>query len=73
MYARKDVAENLIFSTSGLLVPQDPWIPKDARKSVKAKKVELGPRHLATTGTEVARMRKVWSQVLDAVMESKMM
>ncbi len=47
-----------ILSTIELLVVQDLWLPKDARKSVKAKKVELGPRHLATMGTEVARMRK---------------
>ena len=75
MYARKDVAENLmnnrIFSTSGFLVPQDLWLPKDARKSVKTKKAVLGPLFHATTGTEVARMWQVWSQVLDAVMESK--
>ena len=62
-----------ILSTIELLVVQDLWLPKDARKSVKAKKVELGPRHLATMGTEVARMRQVWRQVLAVVMESKMM
>ncbi len=57
--------------TSGLLVAQDLWVPKDARKSAKAKRAALGPHYLATTGTEVARMRQVWSQVMAAVMESK--
>ena len=33
---------------------QDLWLFKDARKSVKAKKIALGPLHVATTGTEVA-------------------
>ncbi len=50
---------------------QYPWLLKDAKKSVKAKKAELGPHHLATPGTEVARMRQVWSQVMAAVMEIK--
>ncbi len=50
---------------------QDLWIPKDARKNVKGKKAALGPLHLATTGTKVARMQQVWSQVTTTVMESK--
>ncbi len=49
----------------------DPWLLKDARKSVKAKKAAFGTPHLPTTGTEVARMRQVWSQVMTAVMEIK--
>ncbi len=57
--------------TSGLLVAQDLRLPKDARKSVKGKKAALVPHYLATTGTEVTRMRQVWSQVMAAVMESK--
>ncbi len=36
-----------IFSTSRLLVAQDLWIHKDARKSVKAKKAAFGPLYLA--------------------------
>ncbi len=59
----------LILSTNVLLVAQDPWLPKKARKSVKAKKAALGSPHLATTGTEVARMLQVWSQVMAAAME----
>ena len=39
--------------TSGLLVAQDLWLLKDARKSVKAKKAAFGPLHLTTMGTEV--------------------
>ncbi len=54
-----------------LLVAQDPWLPKDAWKRVKAKKAGFGTPHLPTTGTEVARMRQVWSQVMAAVMEIK--
>ncbi len=50
---------------------QDPWLPKDALKSVKAKKAAFGTPHLPTTGTEVARMRQVWSQVMAAIMEIK--
>ena len=50
---------------------QDFWIPKDAKKSIKGKKAALGPLHLATTSTKVARTRQVWSQVTNAVMESK--
>ena len=37
-----------------LLVAQDLWLRKDARKSVKANKAAFGPLHIATTGTEVA-------------------
>ncbi len=48
---------------------QDLWLRKDARKSVKAKKAALGQLHLAATGTKVAKMRQVWSQVMTAVME----
>ena len=51
MCSRKDVSENKlnswIFSTSGLLVAQDLWLLKDARKSVKAKKAF----HLTTMGS----------------------
>ncbi len=50
-----------MLSTSGLLVVQDLWFPKDARKTVKAKKAAFGPLHLAATGSKVARMRQVWS------------
>ncbi len=50
---------------------QDLWLLKDAGKSVKAKKAAFGPLNLATTGTKVARMRQVWSQVMTAVMEIK--
>ncbi len=50
---------------------QDPWFPKDAWKSVKAKNAAFGTPHLPTTGTEVARMWQVWSQVMAAVMEIK--
>ncbi len=63
-----DVSENLL-STNGLLVAQDPWLHKDAWKSVKAKKAAFGTPHLPTTGIEVARMRQGWSQVVAAVME----
>ena len=55
---------------AGILVAQDFWIPKDAKKSIKGKKAALGPLHLATTSTKVART-EVWSQVTNAVMESK--
>ncbi len=63
------LAEYGIFSTSGLLVAQDLWLLKDARKSVKAKNAVFGPLHLATTGAKVARMRQAWIQAMAAVME----
>ena len=40
-------------------------------KSVKAKKAAFGTPHLPSTGTEVGRMRQVWSQVIAAVTEIK--
>ncbi len=52
--------------------PKTSGFPKDARKSIKAKKAALESLHLAKAGTEVAtRMWQVWSQVLTIVMESK--
>ena len=50
-------------------LPQDLWLLKDSRKSVKANKAAFGQLHLTTTGTKVARTQQVWSQVLAAVME----
>ncbi len=35
-----------ILSTSGLLVAQDLWLSKDARKGIKIKRAELEPPHL---------------------------
>ncbi len=50
---------------------QDPWLPKDAWKSVKAMKAAFGTPHLPATCTEVARVQQVWSQVMATVMEIK--
>ena len=37
----------------------------------QAMKAAFGTPHFPTTGTEVARMRQVWSQVMAAVLEIK--
>ncbi len=49
-----------------------PLVTQRCLESVKAKKAAFGTPPLPTTGTEVARMRLVWSQVMVAVMEIKL-
>ena len=48
-----------------------PLVTQICLEKCQSQKTAFGTPHLQTTGTEVARMLQVWSQVMAAVMEIK--